>query len=365
MRDPYKIVVWGPGTMGQIAIWETTRSPAFELVGVYCYSKRKHGKDAGEYIGIENIGVTISNDAEAVLAIDCDVIVYTAHDDGRFQTDEEVLRLLTAGKNVVTPLPYHNVHLWRETEFVQKVEAACRQGGSVLYGSGLDPDLVSDRLLLSLTGGCADIQSIRLMEIWDARSAPETAAREAGFGMVPEEADKTVQTRQIAYNFFIAVSRTVERALRVQYSRIETSHEFLPTPDEITEPYLIPKGRVARLVHRMACYVDAIGSKPFFTIEGHWCFGSNMLPDGVQPGQYYVVEIEGRPSLRMALDVATSLDAGERFYQLGNLVIDPIYIATIMPCLQAIPHVCEAEPGILPSLGPPLNWMPDLRAGAS
>lgn len=365
MREPYKIVVWGPGTMGQIAIWETTQTPAFELVGVYCYSESKNGKDAGELIGIDKLGVTISNDASAVLAIDCDVIVYTAHDDGRFQTDDELLRLLSAGKNVVTPLPYQNLDLWREPEFVQKVEAACHQGGSVLHGSGIDPDLFSDRLLLSLTGGCADIQSIRLLEIWDSKSAPESAAREAGFGMLPEQADKIVQTRQIACNFFIAVSRTVEKVLNVQYDRIETSHDYLPTPEDIIEPYVIEKGRVAHIVHRMECYVHAMGPKPFFTIEGHWCFGNDMLPDGVQPGQYYIAEIEGRPSMRLALDVKTSLDSTERFYKIGNMIVDPIYVATIMPCLQAIPHICEAEPGILPSFGPTLNWMPDLRDSVS
>ena len=362
IRDPYKVIVWGPGNMGQIAIYEIIQSPAFELVGVYCYSATKKGKDAGELIGLEKTGVTISNDANAVMAIDCDVIVYTAHDDGNFQTDGELVNLLAAGKNVVTPLPYQNLDLWREPDFVEKVEVACRQGKSVLHGSGIDPDLFSDRLMLALTGGCADIQSIRLLEIWDSTSAPEFAAREAGFGMMPEEADKIMQTKRIAINFFTAVSRTVEKVLNIKYDRIETSHEFLPTPKDITEPYLIEKGQVAHLLHRMECYVDAVGSQPFFTIEGHWCFGNDMLPEGVQPGQYYIAEIEGRPSLRLALDVKTSLDGKERFYHVGNMVVDPIYLATIVPCLQAIPHICAAEPGILPSFGPTLNWMPDLRA---
>lgn len=365
MRAPYRIVVWGPGNMGQMTIWETTQSPAFELVGVYCYSETKNGKDAGELIGVDRLGVTVSNEADAAMAIDCDAVVYTAHDDGTFHTDGEILKLLSAGKNVVTPLPYHNVHLWRDPEFVQKLEAACKQGGSVFHATGIDPDLVSERVLLSLTGGCADIKSIRLQEIWDTQFAPESATREAGFGLLPEEADKIVQVKQIAYNYLTAVTRTVEKVLDVKYDRIIETHDYSPTPEDITVPYLIPKGRVARVAHRVQGHVDEIGSKPFFTIEVNWCHGNNMLPEGIQPGQYYVAEIEGRPSMRMALDIKTSLESDERYYEIGNLVVEPSYVATIMPCLQAIPHICEARPGILPSFGPTLNWMPDLRRSVS
>lgn len=362
MRQAYKIVVWGPGNMGQIAIWEATQNPSLELVGVYCYSESKHGVDAGELIGIDKMGVTISSDADTVMAVECDAVVYTAHDNGTFNTDDELLRLLSAGKNVVTPLPYHNIDLWREPDFVRRVKAACEQGGSVLHGSGVDPELVSDGLLLSLTGGCSEIESIRLREIWDTRSAPEFATREAGTGMLPEDAKKNSQTQKIAYNFFIAVSRTVEKVLNVQYDRVEMSSDFIPTPKDISEPYFIAKGHVAALVHRMECYVEARSPQPFFTIEAQWCFGDDMLPEGVQPGQFYIIEIEGRPSMRLALDVKTSLTDNQRWYKFGNVLADPIYVATIVCCLNSIPHICAAEPGILPSFEPDLHWIPDWRA---
>ena len=82
MRDPYKVIVWGPGRMGSIAIWETVNSPAFELVGVRVYSEDKAGKDAGELVGMKATGITATNNVEEVLSLPCDCVIYTAHAEG-------------------------------------------------------------------------------------------------------------------------------------------------------------------------------------------------------------------------------------------------------------------------------------------
>src|SRR5690606_33560303 len=116
MKKPYKLMVWGPGRMGGLCIWEIANSPALELVGLRVYSDGKNGVDAGELIGIAPMGVKASNDVDALLKVDCDCIVYAAHDNGTYDTDDEILKLLTAGKNIVTMLPYQNAHLFREPE---------------------------------------------------------------------------------------------------------------------------------------------------------------------------------------------------------------------------------------------------------
>lgn len=364
MRQPYKLMVWGPGRMGKLCIWEATHTSAFELVGVRTYSESKHGVDAGELIGIGPIGVKLSTDVDALLKIDCDCIVYTAHDEGTYHTDDEILTLLAAGKNIVTPLPYQNAHLFREAEFVAKLEAACRQGGSVFHAGGIDPDLISDRILLGLTGACAEVRSIRLQESWDCSHAAPGPLQYVGFGKPPEEAKKVVVAQVIANNFTQSIVRTAEQVLGVTYDRVEESHDYVPTPVDIEHPFPIAAGTVGRITHRLQGHVDSMGPDPFFTIEYNWVINESMLPEGVSPGQYYVATIEGRPSLRMALDLKVSHKTQERTHQLGNMEVEPSYVATLVPCLQAVPHVCAASPGILPSFGPSLHWMRDLRDSA-
>jgi 2,4-diaminopentanoate dehydrogenase len=364
MQRPYKLIVWGLGRMGNICIWETTQSPAFELVGVRTYNEAKEGQDAGELIGIEPLGIKATANVDALLALECDCIVMTARDRGTFHTDDEILRLLAAGKNVVTVLPYQNAHLSRDEVFVQKLKDACKQGKSVFHASGIDPDLISDRILLGLTGACADIKSIKLQEMWDCSFAEEGPLKYIGFGLPPEVGQKNTVTQVIPKNFLMAILRTVEHQLGVKYDRVVATHDYITTPVAIEKPFLIPAGTVGRAVHRVEGFVDAIGPEPFFTMEYNWLIGDTMLPEGVHPGQYYLAKIEGRPSLTMTLDFKASHQNDDRYYEIGNMKVEPSYVATVVPCMQAIPHICAAEPGILPSFGPSLHWMQDLRESA-
>lgn len=361
MRDPYRVIIWGPGRMGSIAIWEVVNSPAFKLVGVRVYSDRKNGKDAGELVGIGPTGVIATNDIEALLAVECDCVIYTAHDEGTYHTDDEILRILGAGKNIVTPLPYQNAQYYRDDKFLKRLNAACTAGGSVFYADGIDPHLIPNRILLGLTNGCADVKAVKLQENWDCSEAEPGPLQYIGFGKPPGEAEKIEVSRVMPRNFMNGVVYSAEKVLGVKYDRVEVSHDYIATPVDIEKPFLIKAGTVGRITHRLQGFVDAVGPAPLFTIEYHWLVGDGMLPEGTQPGQYYVGTIEGRPSMKMSLDLRVSNISNERFFRLGNLEAEPSYIATIMPCIQAIPTVCAAEPGLMPSFDPSISWKQDLR----
>lgn len=361
MRKPYRVMVWGPGGLGSVAMWELLQSPAFELVGVRCYGDSKHGVDVGDLLGIAPVGVKASKDVEALLKIDCDCIVYTARDMGNFNTDDEVLTLLSRGKNVVTPLPYHNPQLFRDEGFNARLRAACEKGGSVFHATGIDPDLISDRVLMGLTGMCTHITSLKLQENWDSSYTEPELLAVAGFGKSIAEAEAVPLAAAVSTNFLQAIARTVEKILGVKYERVVETHDYIPAPHDIVSHYItVKKGTVGRVTHRYCCWV-ANQDEPFFTMEYNWVIGDEMLPDGVQPKQYWVAEIEGRPSLKMVIDLSASRRHSERFYHIGKLRTEPGYHGTIAPCLQAIPHICAAKPGVLPSFGPGLHWMKDPR----
>ena len=361
MRKPYKVIVWGPGGMGLVAIWEILQSRAFELVGVRAYSEAKHGTDVGDLLGIAPVGVLASTDVDALLALDCDCIFYSAREVGDYATDEEILGLLSAGKNVVTSLPYQDARYFRDDDFVQKLDAACAAGGSVFHASGIDPDLISERVLLALTGLCSDITSIKLSENWDCSHGEPFKLAFIGIGKTPEEAKRLPLAERIPTNFLKAIVRTAEHVLGVKYDRVVETHDYVPTPTDLEIPFHIPAGTVARVTHRLEGHIDARGPQPFFTMEYNWLMGPTMMPPGSEPGQYWVAEIEGRPSMRMAIDLRTSLKSDARHYQIGKLKTEPGYHGVVAPCLQAIPHMCQAPPGVMPSFGPTLHWMDDLR----
>ncbi|RYE79513.1 MAG: diacylglycerol kinase, partial [Myxococcales bacterium] len=71
-----KVVVWSTGTVGRHAIKGVSEHPALELVGVWVSNPEKEGKDAGELAELgRTLGITATNDKEALFALQPDAIV--------------------------------------------------------------------------------------------------------------------------------------------------------------------------------------------------------------------------------------------------------------------------------------------------
>src|SRR5690349_24452364 len=73
---PKRVVVWGTGFVGRMIIPEIVRHPAFELVGVGVNDERKVGRDAGELCGIDPIGITATDELDALVALEPDALVH-------------------------------------------------------------------------------------------------------------------------------------------------------------------------------------------------------------------------------------------------------------------------------------------------
>jgi len=356
-------MVWGPGGLGSVAIWEIQQSQAFKLVGVRAYSDAKNGRDVSTLFGMRPSGLKMTTDVSQLLKKDADVILHTGRDLGTFNTDDEICQLLASGFNVITPLPYQNASLFRDRKFLAKLDAACKKGRAVFHATGIDPDVVSERVVPALTSMCTHIDSLKLQENWDSTYTPRELLEIVGFGKPPREAAKSPAAAMISTNFLHAIARSMEQVLGVTYSRLEETHDFIAATRRIHSIYIdIPRGATGRVTHRLRGYVEGKGRRPFFTIEYNWVIGDEMLPEGVNPGEKWIATIEGRPSLRMVVNLRATHKNSKRSYKIGSMSTEPGYHGTIGPCLQAIPLVCNAKPGVLPSFGPGLHWMQDARA---
>ena len=98
----YKVVQWGTGNLGTLAVQSIIKHPDLELIGTWVSSAEKAGRDVGELSRVPPIGVLATQDADTLIAGDADCICYAANSMGR---EEDVLDdcigMLRAGKNVV------------------------------------------------------------------------------------------------------------------------------------------------------------------------------------------------------------------------------------------------------------------------
>ena len=129
----HRIVQWGTGNVGRMALDAVLDRPDMELVGCYVTSPNKHGRDVGELLGRPPIGVIATNDVSAIEAMDADCVLHMplpsaqANDDNPGLDTDVLCALLASGKNVVTSVGYVYPKSYGEMVY-GRLQAACASG---------------------------------------------------------------------------------------------------------------------------------------------------------------------------------------------------------------------------------------------
>jgi 2,4-diaminopentanoate dehydrogenase len=164
----YRVIVWSTGNVGRKAIAGVVAHPELELVGVWTSTESKEGQDAGSLAGLDgDLGVTATRDVDALLALEPDVVVYTAMADNRLmEAVEDLARILRAGIDVVSSSPvFLQFPAGLPDDLVAPVRDACEAGAASLFVNGIDPGWANDALPLALTSICERIDELRCMEV--------------------------------------------------------------------------------------------------------------------------------------------------------------------------------------------------------
>jgi 4-hydroxy-tetrahydrodipicolinate reductase len=164
-----RVVQFATGNVGSEMVRRIVEHPDLELVGLFCYSTEKVGRDAGEIVGLAPLGVRATNDIADVLLVRPDVVNF----NGVWPDVDLFCTLLEAGINVVTTSDwitgYHRDRNHphpsgkRSTELV---EAACQRGGSTFYGTGMNPGL-AQILSVVATAGMGRVDHLTVLETVD------------------------------------------------------------------------------------------------------------------------------------------------------------------------------------------------------
>ena len=178
--------VWGIGNVGRPALRAVVSHSELELGAVVVSSSAKEGQDAGALVGLDPLGIAATRDVDQALAAGIEVMAYTATGDLRpTEALADLEKLLRVGVHVVSTSVYPLLHPALCPEPIRaKIEAACREGNSSIFVSGMDPGWAMDVLPILLSGVVADIREIRMQELFNYAlyHQPEAVRDLAGFG---------------------------------------------------------------------------------------------------------------------------------------------------------------------------------------
>ncbi|MDD5092867.1 MAG: hypothetical protein PHV74_00590 [Dehalococcoidia bacterium] len=358
MKSPYRVIVWGPGTIGSVLLREIAKKPELELVGVRAYNPEKNGKDAGEYLGMAPMGVRMTTDQEKILNLDADCVLFCPNLSTKMRVDSEatniVCRMLESGKNVITSAnwwypSYHSQAL------ADKLQKACEKGGASLHGTGVNPGWLIERIVTTLTGASTSISYIKVQEVVDLRRVESAdMMRGLGFGSPLSQKPMIEDAGDQGYTESLALTCSI---LGVEVERMETEKNYFVARKDINLiPLTVKKGTRAGCDFSYHAIVDG---KRFLTLEEIWYVDDDDLEEGLLPGDYYTIIIEGQPvSVRCKFELLASAEKNLRFLE-GDRTA-PAWYTTAVNIIQTIPIVCGAKPGIVyPNTF--ANFVPDLR----
>ncbi|MBG6086027.1 diacylglycerol kinase [Actinomadura viridis] len=348
---PYRVGQWATGNVGGQALRAVIEHPDLELAGVVVSDPAKAGRDAADLCGVPApTGILATTDPEEVIAARPDAICYTAVGTaGRREVAtgtrptgavDDLCRILAAGIDVVSTSIIPMVHPpSADPETVQRLRDACATGRSSILTSGLDPGIMNDVLPLALSSICLRIESIRVSEVmnygtWDK---PEAILGKFGFGKPLDHRPPMVMPGVLTVMWGTVVHLLADR-LGVVLDAIEEHYELFPAP----ETFVIPAGTIEKGTSAAMRFEvrGMLAGRPAIVAEHVTRLRDDLAPHWPAPpgggGGGYRVQIEGEPSWTMEIT--------------NPGVADPTVpgtLATALRVVNAIPAVCEAEPGVL------------------
>jgi hypothetical protein len=317
------------------------------------HSEKKHGVDIGTLLDRDPIGIAATSDIDDLLALDADCVQYSP----LFADPEVVTRILESGKNVVTPLGwFYPPHAERE-----RLDAVCRAAGVTLHGTGIHPGGITERFPLVLSALAGSITHVRAEEFSDIRTygAPDVIRDWMLFGTTPEVAHTSIMADALGAGFRQSVWMVADELGFAIEPTLRTTHEVAVATEPIDSPIgAIQPGTVAAQRFRWEGIVDG---EAVVTAAVNWLMGQEHLDPAWEfgpAGERFEVEVTGDPGVLVTFKNLHPHSIAE------GLRRNPGIVATAMHCVNAIPYVCAARPGLLTYLDlPPVAGRAVARLG--
>ena len=331
----YRVIQWATGTVGVHAVPAIVHHPDLELAGLWVHSDDKAGRDAGELCGIDPVGVTATQDVEALLALDADCICYTAHSDVRpGEVVDDICRMLASGKNVVNT-SFVALLYPEQAGFHDQLQAACLEGGTSFFTSGIDPGYGNAGVTIGALGLCSEVRTVRMMEIvnyatWDN---PFTMFEIMGFGKADPAQSLLLSpgSTTMAWGPVVAL---VAKSMGLELDEITEAHEILLADEDVTiASGVVEAGTISGMRFEIK---GVVAGEERVVVEHVTRLRDDDAPHWPQ-GEGYRILVEGEPHVKV--EVSVSSDLGDHNHA-GCL-------ATAMHVVNAIPAVVAADPGVL------------------
>ena len=332
MKKKIRVVQYGVGPIGASIVRLMRQKNSLEIVGAIDKDPAKAGRDLGEVVGAPDApwGVPVLPDARSALEKPADVVV---HSTSSYLTSvmDQLLECIAVGCCVVSTCEELAYPFHKHPQLSQKLDAAAKEEGVALVGTGVNPGFVMDKLALTLSAAAQQIDWVSAVRIVDASKRRLPLQKKIGAGMTPDEFRRQVAAGIIKHHGLPESIAMVADGLGFKLDNISETIEPVIAEESIKTDFLeVTQGQAAG-VHQIARGTAAGKEKIFMELK--------MYVGARHPAD--TVVLKGEPHLTLTIPGGTHGD-----------------VATAAVVVNAIPAILAASAGLRTSRDLPLAFFP-------
>ncbi len=345
-QENVKVIIWGFGSMGSGMAKMLLKKQGIDIVGVIDGWDKLVGRGIFDILGVnpegkEDVVVThVDNKADVIKPGAADVVLL-ATDSFTGKAFDKMKFILEQKINCVTTAEEMAYPQAQEPELAKQLDEIAKANGVSVLGTGINPGLIMDYLVLVLSGACEEVDHITAKRINSLSPFGPAVMEEQGVGFTVDKFNDLNDKGELAGHVGFEESiQMMADAIGWKLDGVRTSKEAIVSSVYRKAPYAeVQAGDVAG--------VNMLG---FGTVDGEdkieMVHPQQVEPqlEGVDTGDYII--LKGEPNISMAITPEV-----------------PGGIGTIAMIVNSIPNIINATPGLktMIDLPAPHVMMGDVR----
>jgi 4-hydroxy-tetrahydrodipicolinate reductase len=331
VKKKIRAIQYGVGPIGASIVRLMREKQAIEIIGAIDSDPAKVGRDLGEIVGAKDApwGIAISADAKDVLEQNADVVIHSTS-SSLPKVMDQLLACLEAESCIVSTCEELSYPFRTHPELATKLDAAAKEWGVALVGTGVNPGFVLDKLIVTLAAVSQRIEHAKGLRIVDGGKRRLPLQKKIGAGMSVEEFRAKVAEGVIKHVGLPESVAMVADSLNLPVEKITETIEPKVATERVQTEYLsVEAGQVAG-VHQIARGLSKSGEELVY-LELQMYVGAKDPADSIW--------LTGHPNISLVIPGGSPGD-----------------IATASVVVNSIPAILDAPAGLRTSRDLPLGF---------
>ncbi len=342
-KENVGVIVWGLGSMGKGVVEMLLNKKGVDITGAVVRGN-KIGKSMYDFLDVKrgHREDLLTGSYEDVIKEGSADIAVIATDSFTKDNFDKIKYCLERKINVISTAEEMAYPQAQEPELAKELDRIAKENGVTVLGTGINPGLIMDLLVITLTGACTDVESIKAERINNLSPFGPAVMSGQGVGITVDEFNKRVAEDNLAGHVGFPESiRMISDALGW----------------ELSDDVKLTRAPIVSSVYRKAPYAEVqAGDVAGCNMQGFgYVNGEQKIemfhPQQVEPqleggetGDY--ITIKGTPNVNMS--ITPEIPGG---------------IGTIAMTVNMIPNVINSRPGLktMIDLPVPRAIMGDMR----